>query len=209
MKSLLSPAHGRTCRVLNHKPLKEKVRIMKKSMFALSIVAGAVAMLVTGCSSTSVETNRFGSQVILEMKKVEFIPQIQVGNKYITGSSQVTVYCGFIKVGDTSKQATGISFTSERTFWGGANAYQRAATYDACIKGKADILLAPQYTLTTEGHFFKKTVRCTVKGFPGYIRSVKLAPPCCPQAFKKTGCPMAEKSGRPAAQKPAAPARKK
>ena len=182
MTSLLSPTHGKTCRVLNHKPLKEKVRIMKKSMFVLTIIAGAVAMLATGCSSTSVDTNRFGSQISLEMKTVEFIPQIQIGDKYISGSSQSTVYCGFIKIGDTSKQASGVSFSSEKSIWGGSDAYQRAAIYDACSKNKADILLAPQYTTTVDGNFFKKTVSCTVKGFPGYIKSVKLAPPKCPKA---------------------------
>lgn len=155
---------------------------MKKSLLALSIVAGAVVMLVTGCSSTSVDTNRFGSQVTLQMRTVEFVPQIQVGDKCISGSSQSTVYCGFIKIGDTSKQASGISFSSGSSIWGGSDAYQRAALYDACIKAKADIVLAPQYTTTVEGNFFKKTVSCTVKGFPGFIKSVKLAPPKCPLA---------------------------
>ena len=158
---------------------------MKKTLFALSVVAGAVIMLATGCSSTSVDTNRFGSQIALQMRTVEFIPQIQVGEKYITGSSQSTVYCGFIKIGDTSKQASGISFSSENSIWGGSDAYQRAALYDACIKAKADIVLAPQYTTTVDGNFFKKTVSCTVKGFPGYIKSVKLAPAKCPKAAEK------------------------
>ena len=159
---------------------------MKKSLFALSVIAGAVAMLVTGCSSTSVDTNRFGAQVALSMAKVILIPEINVGDKYVSGSSQTTTYCGFIRIGDTGKQASGISFDS--SVWGGSDAYQRAALYDACIKSKADIIVAPQYVTTTEGNFFKKTVNCTVKGFPGNIRRVKVidgkAFPECPKAAK-------------------------
>ena len=153
---------------------------MKKSLFALSVIAGAVALMVTGCSSTSVETNRFGGPLDVEMK-VKVFPQIQVGEGCITGSSLTTVYCGFIKIGDTSRQVSGITFNAEKSIWSGSNAYQRAAIYDACSKNNADILLAPQYTTTIEGNFFKRTVSCSVKGFPGYIKGVKVAPPppCC------------------------------
>jgi hypothetical protein len=158
---------------------------MKKSLFALVVMAGTAMMLLSGCASTSVDTNRFGSQVALKMKEVEFIPQIAVGDEYISGASECTVYCGFIRIGDISKQASGISFTSGDSIWGGADAYQRAAIYDACTKNKADILLAPQYTTTVDGHFFKKTVSCTVKGFPGYIKSVKLVEPKCDKAPEK------------------------
>ncbi len=151
-------------------------------MFALAAMAGTVMMLVAGCSSTSIDTNRFGSQIVLKMEVVEFVPQIAVGEEYISGSSSCTVYCGFIRIGDTAKQASGISFTNGSSIWGGSDAYQRAAIYDACSKNKADILLAPQYTTTVDGNFFKKTVSCTVKGFPGYIKSVKLASPKCAKA---------------------------
>ena len=37
---------------------------MRKSLLALSAVAGAAVMLVTGCFSTSVDTNRFSSQIV-------------------------------------------------------------------------------------------------------------------------------------------------
>ena len=157
---------------------------MKKSLLVLTAVAGVVAMLATGCSSTSVDTNRFGAQVVLDMEKVYLIPEIHVGDQYVSGSSQTTTYCGFIRIGDTGKQASGISFGS--SVWGGSDAYQRAALYDACIKSNADIIVAPQYVTTTDGNFFKKTVNCTVKGFPGNIRRVKVttakALPECPKA---------------------------
>ena len=152
-----------------------------KKMVLFALAAGVVTIFVAGCSSTSVVTNRFGQQVELRMQKVTFAPEITVGDKYVSGTSSTTVYCGLIRIGETSKQAVGVSFSNESSFWGGADAYQRAAIYDACTKSNADILVIPQYTTTTEGNFFKKTVTCTVKGFPGFIKSVKiLPPPPCP-----------------------------
>lgn len=159
-----------------------------KKMFLFALAAVAVTVFSAGCSSTSVVTNRFGQQIEMRMQKVTFAPEITVGDKYVSGTSSTTVYCGFIRIGETSKQAVGVSFSGDNSFWGSADAYQRAAIYDACLKSKADILIAPQYTTTAEGNFFKKTVSCTVKGFPGFIKGVKLLPPCpqqCPQQCPK------------------------
>lgn len=171
----VSPAHGvRNVMDINKntKPLKRKVQNMK--LFAFSLLAGACALLATGCSSTT--TNRLGSQIEIE-NRVKIVPQIQPGNKYVTGSSKCTVYLGFIRVGDVSKQVVGVSFAAGSSFWGGGtDVYQRAALYDACAKSKADIILCPQYVRKIEGNIFVKDVSCTVKGFPGYIKGVKVVP---------------------------------
>ena len=175
----VSPAHGvRNVMDINKnaKPLKRKVQNMK--LFAFSLLAGACALLATGCSSLT--TNRIGSQIEIE-NKAKVVPQIQAGNKYVTGSSKCTVYLGFIRVGDLSKQVTGVSFSAGSSFWGGGtDVYQRAALYDACAKSKADIILCPQYVLKVDGNIFVKDVSCTVKGFPGYIKGVKVLPDQCP-----------------------------
>ena len=182
MKSLLSPAHGRTCRVLNHKPLKEQVRIMKKSMFALSIVAGAVAMLATGCST--VEVNKVGRQVNPQIP-VLIKPQIETKNQVITGSATVHSILGIFTWGPNA-QAVGVNYGTDSGVTGGALGdllsftakseivARNAAAYEATTKAKADIILAPQYVLTTEDYFVYKSINCKVKGFPGFVKGVSV-----------------------------------
>ena len=162
---------------------------MKKSLFVLA-AAGVIAMLSAGCSSLN--TNRYGSQPIFRME-VDLVPQLVIGEKRVAGSSECTVYCGFIRVGDLSKQVHGVSFTSGRSLFSGTNVYQRAAIYDACIKSKADMLIASQYTLVTEGHFFKKTVKCKVIGFPAWIKKISVKPANCPVAAAQAQCKAAPK----------------
>ncbi len=150
---------------------------MKKSFIAVVVALGIAAVLGSGCSSNSVVTNRFGEQIDLKVAPVTFAPEITFGEAPVTGTSTCTVYWGLFKSGDLSKQATGIHFESGKSMWGtSGDVYQRAAVYDACVKANADILVVPQHTTTTTGSFFEKTVTCTVKGFPGYLKAVKVVP---------------------------------
>ena len=151
---------------------------MKKNLFILA-AAGAIAMLAAGCSSLN--TNRYGSQPVFRCE-LDLLPHLAIRDQRVSGYSECTVYLGFIRVGDLNKQVHGISFTSGRSlFGGGTNAYQRAALYDACTKSKADMLIAAQYTIVTEG-FFEKKIKCTVTGFPANLLKVSVKPPvtsCC------------------------------
>ena len=152
---------------------------MKKSLFVLA-AAGVIAMLSAGCSSLN--TVRYGSQPVFKCE-LDLVPHLVIKDQRVTGYSECTVYCGFIRVGDINKQVHGISFSSGRSlFGGGTNMYQRAALYDACTKSKADMLIAAQYTIVTEG-FFEKKIKCTVTGFPANLVKVSVKPPmtnsCC------------------------------
>lgn len=41
------------------------------------------------------------------------------------------------------------------------------AVYDACLKGKADFLVAPRYAITEENDIFRKKYTVTVSGYAG------------------------------------------
>jgi len=190
MKSLLSPAHGKTCRALNHKPLKEKVRIMKKSLFAFPAVAGAVAMLATGCST--IEASKVGKQVSVGIP-VLVKPQIETKNQVISGSATVHSILGIFTWGPNA-QAVGVDYGVCSGVTGGALGdllsftskseivARNAAAYEATAKAKADIILAPQYVLTTEDYFVYKSINCKVKGFPGFVKGIEVV-----ESSKSTG----------------------
>jgi len=68
-----------------------------------------------------------------------------------------------------------LSFTSKSEI-----VARNAAAYKATTSANADIILAPQYVVTTEDYFVYKSINCKVKGYPGYIKGVKVVD--CPKA---------------------------
>ena len=170
---------------------------MKKSLFALSIVAGAVAMLAAGC--TTIEANKVGSQVSVAIP-VFVQPQIETKNQLINGSATVHSVLGIFTWGPNA-QAVGVDYGVNAGVTGGAlgellsftgkseNVARNAAAYEATTKANADIILTPRYVLTIDDYFVYKRINCQVKGYPGFIKSVKVVEPPCPKA----ACPKAAK----------------
>ena len=155
---------------------------MKKSLFALSIVAGAVAMLVTGCST--IEASKVGTQVSVGIP-VLVKPQIETKNQVISGSATVHSILGIFTWGPNA-QAVGVNYGVGSDFTGGALGdllsftskseivARNAAAYEATTKANADIILAPQYVLTTKDYFLYKSINCKVKGFPGFVKGIEV-----------------------------------
>ena len=49
-----------------------------------------------------------------------------------------------------------------------------APQVNAVISQYADIILAPQYVLTTKDYFLYKSINCKVKGFPGFVKGIEV-----------------------------------
>ncbi len=153
---------------------------MKKSIAASLCAAGALALAGVGC--TNIETNRPGSQLEIVMPVV-IQPEIEVGAEQISGSATIHSILGIFSWGVDS-QAVGVDYgvdTLDRdllaVFSSSDITARNAAMYDAVTKGKADVMMAPQYVLTVDDYFFYKSINCKVKGYPGVLKGVKVVQP--------------------------------
>ena len=89
---------------------------MKKSFSALSVIAGVVAMLVTGCST--IETNKVGRQVNPQIP-VLIKPQIETKNNVINGEATVHSILGIFTWGPNA-QAVGVDYGTGSGVIGGS-----------------------------------------------------------------------------------------
>ena len=161
---------------------------MKKTLFMLCFLAGAMVLFGTGC--TSISTNKVGEQVSVHMP-VLVKPMIETKNIEITGSATFHSIFGIFTWGP-SAQAIGIDYGTPTVVIGGELGdllsfttmseilARNAAAYKATTSANADIILAPRYVLTTKDYFIYKSINCKVKGYPGYIKGVKVVD--CPES---------------------------
>ncbi len=159
---------------------------MKKN-FAMAVLAGMTAIIGTGCAYT--ETNRVGEQVQINMP-VLVKPEIETGKNVINGEATVHSILGIFSWGPNT-QAVGIHYGLESdeknsvldalyfSTSKGERVARNAAAYEATNSVKADIILAPQYTLTADDYFFYKKINCKVKGYPGFVKGVKVIEQTC------------------------------
>lgn len=161
---------------------------MKKTLLIASFFAGVIALVGTGC--TSIEASKVGNTVSVHMP-VLVKPNIETKDTVINGSATVHSILGFITWGP-SAQAVGVNYGVGTVANGGILGEllsftsksevvaRNAAAYNATTSARADIILAPQYVLTIEDYFVYKSINCKVKGYPGYIKGVKVVD--CPKA---------------------------
>jgi len=140
-----------------------------KSIKLLSALALSVTFV--GCSSLnqSAPSNALRSSI-----EAEFSPDIEIGPR-VTGRSKTTVIFGFLRFGD-SQFADGVNYgVGKPSFGSGAvEEAKSAAAYKALQTSKADLLVAPKYTVD-EFNFLNifRTFDAEVTGFSGKIKSVK------------------------------------
>lgn len=163
---------------------------MKKSLLMIGFIAGAVSLIGTGCSS--IEASKVGDQVQVNMP-VFVTPTVETKDTVINGSATVHSILGIFSWGPNS-QVVGVNYGINADVTGGVlgdllsftskseMVARNAAAYEATTSAKADIILAPQYVLTTKDYFVYKSINCKVKGFPGYIKGVKVID--CPKTGK-------------------------
>ena len=160
---------------------------MKKSLFLSTIAAGMLALIGTGCST--IEASKVGDQVSVHMP-VFVKPTVETRNTAISGSATVHSLFGIFTWGP-SVQAVGINYGTTANSTGGAlgellsfaskseAVARNAAAYKATTSVNADIILAPQYVVTTKDYFVYKSINCKVKGYPGFIKGVQVVD--CPK----------------------------
>lgn len=155
---------------------------MKK--IALLLAAGAM-MVTTGCSSlsTTVQSSSVGIGTT-----ASFQADLAVGEK-ISGTCSVTSIFGIINLGDTNKEASGVTFDAANAAQAAqspvaplfalfANAdpvgkCARAAAYNAVVKNGADVIFAPRYTAEVTDMLFFKTINVNLTGYKATIKGFK------------------------------------
>lgn len=154
---------------------------MKKNLFAFCVLTG-LALMGSACSH--IEASKVGPQVNVKMP-VLIAPQVEAKNELISGSATVHSILGIISWGPNT-QAVGVNYGVGAATGGGPlgdllsfttkseNVARNAAAYEATNKAKADLILAPQYVMTTKDYFVYKQINCKVKGYPGFIKDLKV-----------------------------------
>ncbi len=160
---------------------------MKKQLLTVGLLAGALAMMGTGCISS--EASRVGEPISVHMP-VHVKPQIETESTLIEGKASVHTLFWFITWGPL-EQAVGVDYGVSNSnsalpiqLHRNANIARNAAVYNATSGANADIIFAPRYKVTTKDYLFYKQVTCTVKGYPGYIKGVEVVDDPIPSVVK-------------------------
>ena len=155
---------------------------MKKNVLMAGILAGVLSLIATGCST--IEASKVGGPVSVNMP-VYVEPTVETKNIEINGSATIHSILGIFTWGPNA-QAVGVNYGITNSVTGGLLGEllsftgkseivaRNAAAYNATTSAKADIILAPRYVVTINDYFFYKSINCKVKGFPGYIKGVKV-----------------------------------
>lgn len=155
-------------------------------MKKMALLLAAVGMLgLTGCSNLS--TNVQSSNVAIGTT-ANFQADLNVGDK-ISGTCSVTSILGLINLGDTDKEASGVTFdaTNSVAGQGGKSPFDlivglnpdpvakcaRAAAYNAVIKNGADVIFAPRYTAEITNFILFKTINVNLTGYKATIKGFK------------------------------------
>ncbi len=137
-----------------------------KSVIVLTAIA---TLTLSGCSPTHISqpSSPLHSKVEAPLKA-----DLSVGNK-ISGSAKSTQILGFINLGP-SKFADGVNYGagSEVSLFDAFAGVKAAAAYDATTKAKADVIVAPRYTIETSDYLVFKTTTAKVDGYKGTLNSV-------------------------------------
>lgn len=148
-----------------------------KKITMLSAIAVMLVICGTGC--TSFESNRGGIPLDVIMK-VEVQPDVEIVQRKVVGKATTKSLFGLFTWG-VENQVVGVNYNGEGApvslFSGldpATSAAKNGAAYDACSKSKADLLLAPRYNLKINDYLIYKEVNCSVSGYPGKLKSIKL-----------------------------------
>lgn len=131
--------------------------------------------LFAGCSTvnTSQFSQPFGGKVYSSLRA-----DVAVGEK-ISGSASTVLLFGFITLGAPNKFADGIVYGAQQTSIPFFNPYEElksAAAYNAVMDARADVIIAPRYTISGTNYFLFKTINATVSGYKGTLKGFRTMP---------------------------------
>lgn len=140
---------------------------MTKKMLQVLLLA-----MLSGCSTlnTSQFNEPFSGKVTSSLKA-----DVAVGEK-ISGSASAILLFGFITLGAPNKFADGIIYGAAPLNIPYFNPYEElksAAAYNAVADSRADVIIAPRYTLSGTNYFLFKTINATVSGFKGTLKGFR------------------------------------
>ncbi|HBC85983.1 MAG TPA: hypothetical protein DCZ94_03415 [Lentisphaeria bacterium] len=142
-----------------------------------ALICGVAALaVVSGCKSTNV--SQWSAPLDVQLK-TEITPIIEVGEE-ITGTSTIAVILGVFPMGAPTSFADGVEYAGAEGGTTGINLFgdaigngKAAAAYNACIVNKADVIIAPRYTIETISYGVYKKSTFTVKGYKGVFKGIK------------------------------------
>lgn len=145
---------------------------MKKTTLLMALTAMVIVM--SGCSTvtrrTTVISNSSDYSINVAQPLIE--PKLEV-NKKVTGEAELTYLFCFIPL-DEPTRLTGASLGW--IFSPFERSARNAATYDAFQKSKADVLVAPYYTVKWNCYLLWSTYSAKVTGYAGTYKSFKQIP---------------------------------
>jgi len=128
--------------------------------------------LLAGCTSlnTSQFSEPFSGRVSSNLKA-----DVAVGEK-ISGSASSILLFGLITLGAPNKLADGIVYggaSAGNPYFNPYEELKSAAAYNAVTEGKADVIIAPRYTISGTNYFLFKTLNATVSGYKGTLKGFR------------------------------------
>lgn len=150
---------------------------MKKMVGLLALVS---ALALSGCSAMHVSSN---TMPLSGNVKTDVNANVDVGQK-ISGTSSATRIL-FFTVGGDSKHADGMVYGTSNggggssllpfgALGGGAvGKVKSAAAYNAMHKSGADVIVAPQYTVSEKNYGVFAKYKVTVTGYKGTIQNIQ------------------------------------
>lgn len=138
----------------------------KKILIVLSLI------LLAGCSV--LRTSQFSEPFIGRVKS-DLKADVAVGEK-ISGSASSILLFGLITLGAPNKFADGIIYGGANQGIPFFNPYEElksAAAYNAVVDARADVIIAPRYTISGTNYFLFKTLTATVSGYKGTLKGFK------------------------------------
>lgn len=137
----------------------------QKCLTVLSLI------LLAGCSSlnTSQFSEPFSGRVSSNLKA-----DVAVGEK-ISGSASSILLFGLITLGAPNKLADGVIYggVPGNPYFNPYEELKSAAAYNAVTEGKADVIIAPRYTISGTNYFLFKTLNATVSGYKGTLKGFR------------------------------------
>ncbi|PLX92037.1 MAG: hypothetical protein C0619_06725 [Desulfuromonas sp.] len=138
-------------------------------MKAASILLFLVIFVVSGCST--VKKSHLYEPVQIDIN-TNMSADIDVDvTRKLSGIATARYLFGFIKVSGSSTYIDGYGGR------GKIGKVKSAAAYKAIKMGTGDVLVSPQYVVTSHHNFFLQTIRAEVTGFDGKITAIKNQPP--------------------------------
>jgi hypothetical protein len=142
------------------------------------LVASALA-LPLGCTTTELASQPSARLGNIEMTNNVLDTNISVDtSRKLSGEATESVLFGFLPLTSPVRCATGVVYNPDSngdfrgdSLTGRAARVRAAAAYNAVI-GKADLLVAPQWSVTEENNLFVTKYTARVSGYPGTIRSI-------------------------------------